>query len=123
MSQTILVEDEELVRQFTVDLLGEFGYRILAAANGREALDLLESETAVDLLFTDIVMPGELDGFALARRARQRRPSLPVLYTSGYTSRGPERGATDLLGQMLPKPSRPDQLRDEMRRALEQRAW
>ena len=120
MNRTILVvEDEELVREFTVDLLGELGYRVLAASNGRDALELLEREPGVDLLFTDIVMPGELDGFALAREARQRRPRLPVLYTSGYTNRVGENAVAASLGKMLPKPYRPDQLRDEIRRALE----
>jgi CheY-like chemotaxis protein len=117
----LVVEDEELVREFTVELLGEFGYRVLAAANAGEAMRLIEDDsTRIDLLFTDIVMPGELDGFALAREARRRRPALPVLYTSGYTNRAAE-SAVEALGPLVAKPYRPEQLRTEIRRALGER--
>lgn len=115
----LVVEDEELVRELTVELLLDFGYEVLAAANAREALALIaDARRRIDLLFTDIVMPGELDGFALAREARRHRPSLPILYTSGYTNRGAGRDA-ERLGAMVPKPYRPEQLKAEIRRALE----
>jgi CheY-like chemotaxis protein len=114
----LIVEDEELVREFAVELLVEFGYEVLAAANAREAMALIDDlGTRIDLLFTDIVMPGELDGFALAREARRRRPALPVLYTSGYTNRTVENEAA-AFGPMMPKPYRPEQLRSEIERAL-----
>jgi CheY-like chemotaxis protein len=114
----LVVEDEELVREFTVELLSEFGYDVLAAANGREAMGfILDGGRKIDLLFTDIVMPGELDGFALAREARRHRPALPILYTSGYTNRAAE-NAADALGPLVAKPYRPEQLRTEIRRAL-----
>jgi CheY-like chemotaxis protein len=114
----LVVEDEELVREFTVELLIEFGYQVLAAANAREAMRFLESEgLQIDLLFTDIVMPGELDGFALAREARRHRPRLSVVYTSGYTSRTTENGI-ELFGPLVAKPYRPEQLRTELNRAL-----
>jgi CheY-like chemotaxis protein len=114
----LVVEDEELVRELTIDLLTEFGYAVLAAADGREAMSLIEdSAKRIDLLFTDIVMPGELDGFALAHEARRRRPTLPVLYTSGYTNRSGG-NEEETLGRMVPKPYRPDQLRTEICRAL-----
>jgi CheY-like chemotaxis protein len=117
----LVVEDEELVREFTVELLGEFGYRVLAAANGREAMQLIEDSSAkIDLLFTDIVMPGELDGFALAREARRCRPTLPVLYTSGYTNRSAD-NVVEALGPLVAKPYRPEQLRIEIQRALGER--
>jgi CheY-like chemotaxis protein len=114
----LVVEDEELVRDFAVELLREFAYEVLAAANGREAMALIDDPgTRIDLLFTDIVMPGELDGFALAREARRRRPALPVLYTSGYTNRTDGDDA-EAFGPMVPKPYRPEQLRTEIERAL-----
>jgi CheY-like chemotaxis protein len=114
----LVVEDEELVRDFTVDLLSDCGYVVLAAANGREALAMLDGETKIDLLFTDIVMPGDLDGFALAREAKRRRPLLPVLYTSGYTDRFGASDVGETFGPIVAKPYRLDQLDTEIRRAL-----
>ena len=114
----LIVEDEELVREFAVELLCEFGYEVLSAADGHEAIALIDDgANRIDLLSTDIVMPGELAGYALAREARRRRPALPILYTSGYTNRNPGGGA-EALGTMVVKPYRPDQLRTEIERAL-----
>ena len=81
--RVLLVEDNEHVREFADHLLGELGYRVVSAASGEEALDLLGREE-VDVLFTDVVMPG-LSGLELARLARQSDPSLPVLLASGYS--------------------------------------
>jgi CheY-like chemotaxis protein len=84
-SETVLVaEDDPHVRAYAVNCLGSLGYQVLAAANGEEALlQLGEAVPPVDLLFTDVVMPG-IDGWELADRARRLRPSLKVLLTSGY---------------------------------------
>ena len=76
-----------------VNVIEELGFNVIAAANGTEALELLQREPAVSLLFTDVVMPG-LNGFELARRATRLRPQLKVLYTSGFprgTTAGEER--------------------------------
>jgi CheY-like chemotaxis protein len=81
----LLVEDDEPVRTFARGLLEELGYRVLEAGSGPEALELLEQHQDIDLLFTDVVMPGGLSGRALADAAHALRPGLPVLYTSGYT--------------------------------------
>lgn len=114
----LVVEDEEMVRDFTVELLSDYGYKVLAAANGEEALSLLERTARVDLLFTDIVMPGDLDGFALAREAKRRRPELRVLYTSGYTNRFATAEMGETFGPIIAKPYRLDQLGTQIRRAL-----
>ena len=114
----LVVEDEELVRDFTVELLTEEGYVVLAAASGNEALAIIEREPGIDLLFTDIVMPGSLDGFALAREAKLRRPDLHVLYTSGYSSRLAAPGPGETFGPVVAKPYRPSQLTGEIKRAL-----
>ena len=79
----LLVEDNDHVREFAHHLLDELGYRVLSAASAEEALELLGRE-AVDLLFTDVVMPGK-SGVELARLARRQNPRLPVLLASGYS--------------------------------------
>jgi PAS domain S-box-containing protein len=100
----LVVEDEERVRNYSVEALRELGYTVLHAPDGREALRLLSSNQPVSLLFTDVVMP-ELTGDELARRARMKRPELKVLFTSGYT---PDEAAIAQrlsdAGRVLPKP-------------------
>jgi CheY-like chemotaxis protein len=83
-AETVLVvEDDQALRAYTVETLMELGYRVLQAANGAEALAIIDHEQ-VDLLFTDVVMPGGLNGRQLAEEASKRRPRLKVLYTTGY---------------------------------------
>ncbi len=84
--ETILVvDDDEDVRELAVSIIKELGFAVVAAASGVEALELLQREAAVSLLFTDVLIRG-LDGFELARRATQLHPRLKVLYTSGQVS-------------------------------------
>ena len=100
----LVVEDEERVRNYSVEALRELGYTVLHAPDGREAMRLLNGAQPVSLLFTDVVMP-EMTGDELARRARLRRPELKVLFTSGYT---PDEAAIAQRlsdgGQVLQKP-------------------
>ncbi len=85
-SETILVaEDDGQVRATVVETLRDCGYRVLEAADAESALAMIENGAAVDLLFTDVVMPGLLASSDMARRACQRLPNLAVLFTSGYT--------------------------------------
>lgn len=85
-SETILVvEDDEAVRETVIALLGELGYRVLKAPDAQSALAVIESGAAIDLLFTDVVMPGPLKSPELAHKAKERLPQLSVLFTSGYT--------------------------------------
>ncbi|MGN6807031.1 MAG: response regulator [Trinickia sp.] len=85
-TETVLVvEDDEDVRGTVVDLLSELGYRVLRAKDAQSALAIVESGVPIDLVFTDVVMPGPLDSPELARRARERLPNIAVLFTSGYT--------------------------------------
>ena len=84
--ETILVvEDDEALRVFAVEALGELGYRVLHAADAQVALDILDGVPGIDLLFTDVVMPGGMNGRQLADEAAKRRPQLKVLFTTGYT--------------------------------------
>src|SRR5690606_32823773 len=80
----LLVEDDPLVQQYTHSQLLELGYRVLPASDARQALELLQAHPEIELLFTDIMMPGGMNGDELAREAQRLRPELPVLYTTGY---------------------------------------
>jgi PAS domain S-box-containing protein len=84
-AETILVvEDDPFVRGYAVATLETLGYQVKVASNGPEALTRLNSEEKIDLLFTDIVMPGGVNGWDLAQRAAELRPEIKVLFTSGY---------------------------------------
>jgi len=80
----LVVEDEVLLRLVISAYLQECGFRVYEAGNAAEAIEILEADrTAIDLVFSDIRMPGEMDGFALARWIRMNHPRLPILLTSG----------------------------------------
>jgi DNA-binding NtrC family response regulator len=119
--QTILVlEDEPLLLDHVVDVLSEVGYRVLPASNTAEALHYLTDRTCrIDLMFSDIRVPGSLNGLALAQEAQHRRPGLPVILTTGFASElldNPAHHAFDILL----KPYTPDTLITTIRRALAQ---
>ena len=83
-AETVLVvEDEEALRCVVVDLLTELGYCVLSAANGKEALTLVQRSGVIDLLVTDVVMP-EMTGPELAAKVLESRPNLKVIFVSGY---------------------------------------
>jgi signal transduction histidine kinase len=85
-NETILVvEDHDDLRAYSTGVLRELGYKVLEASDGRAALDVLQSNNDVALLFTDVVMPAGLDGRQLADEANRRRPGIKVLFTTGYT--------------------------------------
>ncbi|WP_262273223.1 response regulator [Microvirga yunnanensis] len=81
----LVVEDEAMVREFTVSALEEAGYVVLAAADGPSGLALFDRHPEVSLLFTDVVLTGPLNGRKVADEALRRRPDLKVLFTTGYT--------------------------------------
>lgn len=83
-TKILVVDDNDGVLEEAVEQLTSLGYEVVSAANGAAALEVLEKETDIDLLFTDVVMPGSIGGRALAERARQMRPGLKVLFASGY---------------------------------------
>ena len=84
----LLVEDDATVLALTLDMLLGLGYQVTTAANAAQALDIVGSDARIDLLFTDVVMPGGVSGLELARAARETRPGLPVLLMSGYMGEG-----------------------------------
>jgi PAS domain S-box-containing protein len=115
----LVVEDDQGVRDFAVSVLREFGYRVVEAANGEAALDILAVTPEIDLLFTDVVMPGQLSGPDLAKAARERRPDLSLLFTSGYTLRLVEREWPASSVDLLRKPYRSVDLAARVRAVLD----
>jgi CheY-like chemotaxis protein len=81
----LVVEDDDEVRSIVVEMVSELGYRVLKANDAQAALAIVESGVPIDLLFTDVIMPGPLRSPELARKARERLPNIAVLFTSGYT--------------------------------------
>jgi len=123
-TETILVvEDDVEVRATAVDILTEFGYRVLKAVDGQSALSLLRRGAAVDLLFTDVVMPGPVRSPDLARQAQALLPDLEVLFTSGYTEDAIVHGGRlDPGVHLLGKPYRSEDLARKVRQLLDHRA-
>jgi PAS domain S-box-containing protein len=119
--ETILIaEDDEAVRNTVVEILGELGYRIIAVRDASEALAVIESGISIDLFFTDVIMPGPLSSADVARRARDRRPRLAVLFTSGYTENSIVHGGRLDPGlDLLPKPYSREALARKIRQVLD----
>jgi PAS domain S-box-containing protein len=115
----LVVEDDEAVREAAVALLRSLGYTVYHAANARAALSVVESGIGLDLLFTDVVMPGDLRSPELARLARERLPQLAVLFTSGYTENAiVHAGRLDEGVHLLSKPYTRDALARKVRQVL-----
>ena len=116
----LVVEDDEAVRAHACRVLQDLGYAVVMARDGNEALSLLEHERGVDLLFTDVIMPGGIDGAQLAAEARLSHPDLPVLFTSGYTDNAiVHDGRVDSGVQLLHKPYRRQTLARKIRQVLD----
>jgi PAS domain S-box-containing protein len=115
----LVVEDDHGVRDFAVSVLREFGYHVVEAANGEAALELLDGSPDIDLLFTDVVMPGRLSGADLAKAALERRPGLRLLFTSGYTTRLVEKEWPENTVDLLRKPYRSIDLAARIRAVLD----
>jgi signal transduction histidine kinase len=104
--ETVLVlEDDDEVRAYSAEILRELGYRVIEAHDGPAALRLLDQQPRVDLLFTDVVLPGGMTGAQVAARARATRPSLKVLFTTGYARNAIiHHGRLDKGVQLITKP-------------------
>ena len=112
----LLVEDDEATGAAYSKILRAAGYDVSVAMDFRLALEILEAERPLDLLLIDIVMPGSVNGLALARMARMRRKNLKVIYMTGYSIPGAER---EVLGPILFKPIDDARLIDEIKRVLQ----
>jgi CheY-like chemotaxis protein len=119
-TETILVaEDDEGVRATVVEMLTDLGYHVLKAKDAQSALTVIESGAQIDLLFTDVVMPGPLKSPELARMARARLPNIAVLYTSGYTENSIVHGGRLDPGlELLSKPYTREALARKVRHVL-----
>ncbi len=120
LAETILVvEDEEGVRTFTVEMLRELGYRVVDAADGNAALALIDADPAIRLLFTDVGLPGGMNGRELADEVLKRRPGLRILFTSGYTRNAIVHGGRlDVGVALLSKPFTYTALAEKVREVL-----
>jgi CheY-like chemotaxis protein len=118
----LVVEDDRAVRRLVVALLEELGYRVGMAGDGEEALAALESARSVDLLLSDVVLPGDLSGRELAREVGDRRPGVKVLLMSGYAGKILEREGPLEPGEvLLYKPFRKIELARRIRAVLDAR--
>jgi CheY-like chemotaxis protein len=119
-TETILVvEDDDEVRATAIEMLGDLGYRVLKASDAAGALHIIESGLSIDLLFTDVVMPGKLKSPELARKAKERQPNIGVLFTSGYTENAIVHGGRlDADVELLPKPYAREALARKVRQVL-----
>ena len=115
----LVVEDEALIRISAADILEQHGYEVVEAATAADALVVLEARPEVRVLFTDINMPGKLDGMDLARLVHEHWPNIRLVITSG--GREPTRAEIPDDGRFIAKPYRPKQVTDEIDRQLYRR--
>jgi two-component system NtrC family sensor kinase len=118
----LFVEDNDLVRSSVQALLGRLGYDVVPVVDAHKALELLEDDHAFDLLFTDMVLPGGLNGRKLANEVKERWPSIQTLFSSGYTDLDAlqvEEGEEPL--DLLPKPYRQEELAERIRAILDRK--
>ncbi|KAB0678848.1 response regulator [Aureimonas leprariae] len=113
--KVLVVEDDPLLRLDAVDLVEEAGFEAVEAANADEALRLLERDPTIRILFTDVDMPGSMDGLMLAHLVHHRWPPMAILVTSGHLRVRPETLPEN--GQFFAKPYRCAQVQEAMSRA------
>jgi PAS domain S-box-containing protein len=114
----LVVDDNHDVRELAVANLRKLGFRVIAAQSGEEALELVERYGGVDLLFTDIIMPGGMNGLQLVERVRERLPDIPVLLATGYMEELPREGPSSVSMITLTKPYRTSDLAENVRTLL-----
>jgi len=117
----LLVEDDDSVREYAVEALEDLGYRVLAAKTSSEAIRMAESNSQIDVLFTDVVLGGSLNGKQLADQIVSLRPPIPVLFTTGYTRNAiVHHGRLDAGVNLLNKPYTQRDVGEKIRRLLDQ---
>jgi CheY-like chemotaxis protein len=115
----LLVDDEVLIRMPVAEYLRECGYTVIEAADADEALTVLKAaDRSIDLVFTDVTMPGSMDGFSLARWVRENRPGVAVLITSGAAGAARQAAAVCDEQELVPKPYHHPNLLDRIKQLL-----
>jgi CheY-like chemotaxis protein len=119
IAETVLVvEDEVLIRLVIAEYLRDCGYKVIEAANADEAvLVLQQTERRIDVVFSDVEMPGSMDGFGLAQWVRANRPDIEVIL-AGSVARAVDAAADLCAGGSVPKPYEPQTVHDRIRRLL-----
>jgi CheY-like chemotaxis protein len=116
----LIVEDNNEVRRIAVRQLKDLGYQLIEARDGEEALELIEEGAAFDLLFSDVIMPGKLTGYDLARAILERKPDVKILFASGYTALAAQEGnGRPGLGPLITKPYSKNELARSIRKVLD----
>jgi CheY-like chemotaxis protein len=114
-----VVEDEVLVRLVIAEYLRECGYKVYEAVNAGEALEMLQSSgVAIDVVFSDVQMPGEMDGFGLARWVRANKPGVQVILTSGVERSADIAATLCEAGPLLEKPYPPQDVVDRIKQLI-----
>ncbi len=118
-ARVLLVEDETLIRLVTAEMLRDEGFEVVEAQHGDEARALLDDPDSFDVLFTDVRMPGTLDGIDVALHARRRHPAIPVLVVSGYAAHLVKRlGSLDPAAVFMSKPYSLSEVLDALHRLI-----
>ena len=111
--QVLVVEDDDEVAALTVEMINQLGYGTTRVASAEAALGALADRRSVDIVFSDVMMPGRMNGVELAQEIKRRRPNLPVLLTSGYVDAARRKAGAQQI-KIIPKPYRIDELRDAL---------
>ncbi|MCW8825833.1 MAG: ATP-binding protein, partial [Gammaproteobacteria bacterium] len=126
-NETILiVDDEESLAEIAIDYLEQLGYQTLVAYSGKQALEMLSANDSIDLIFSDVVMPGGIDGYHLAFNALKQKPEIKILLSSGFTSKreeftnGEQQIYLKLAENLLSKPYNISELAVAIRQTLDQ---
>ena len=115
----LVVDDDGDLLEIAVAYLDEMGYRVLSAIDAADAMRVFERESGIELLVTDIMMPGDINGVDLANELRRRKPALKVVFASGFPSTAlAERNQLRIEGPLLSKPYRREQLQDVVERMM-----
>jgi CheY-like chemotaxis protein len=115
----LVVEDEVLIRLMIAEYLREFGYTVVEARNAAEAREILRSDEAVEIVFSDIRMPGEMNGLGLAQWIERNKPGVGVVLTSAYVSPADLAAHTATVPAIVPKPYAPNEVLSHIRAAIE----